>query len=91
LLLTKEKRMRTPKIIEGQAFDWKRGAEAMNNVIGPDGETNWGAAMAADPGATKCPNCKEYYWAEGVIVECLDCGTQWNVSTKEVIKQEKRA
>jgi hypothetical protein len=77
--------MESPKIIEGQPFDWKRGAEAMNNVIGPGGQVNWGAAMAADPGVTECPHCKTLYWREGFIVECLNCSTQWNTETKEPV------
>lgn len=71
--------MRTPKIIKGKPFDWRRASEAMDNVVSPSGEICWGAAMAADPGVTKCPNCKAFYWREGETVECLNCGTQWNI------------
>ena len=70
--------MKQAKIIEGEPFDWKRGAEAMSRITDDDGETiNWGAAFAADPGVTKCPNCKTFFWAEGTKLECTECGTQF--------------
>jgi hypothetical protein len=69
--------MKSAKIIEGQPFDWKRGAEAMDHIANDDGSINWGAAFCADPGVTSCPSCKTYFWAEGTKLECTECGTQF--------------
>lgn len=74
--------MRSAKIIKGQPFDWKEGAEIMRHVANDDGSINWGAAFRADPGVTHCPKCKAYYWAEGEELECLDCGTQFPTRPK---------
>ena len=71
--------MERPIIIEGEEFDWDAGSKAMTSVINHDGEINWRAAAAADPGVTSCPNCKEYYWREGSKVKCKKCGCIWKV------------
>lgn len=69
--------IRTPKILTGKPFDWKQGEEASKHVIREDGSVHWGAAFAADPGVCRCPGCGEWYWNEGDLVECLDCGRQF--------------
>lgn len=69
--------MKHAKIIEGEPFDWKRGAEAFSNIANDDDSINWSAAFAADPGVTKCPKCKTFFWAEGTKLECTECGTQF--------------
>ena len=72
--------MKSPKIIEGKAFDWKAGAKALDRMsedFNQGKEPSMWDAMGADPGVTKCPKCEVYYWNEGTLVECLDCGTQW--------------
>jgi hypothetical protein len=74
--------IRTPRIITGKPFDWESGARAAAHVVSPDGDINWMAASAADPGVTQCPKCEAWYWREGEDVECLDCGTQWNVNKR---------
>jgi len=83
----KENIMNHAKILEGSSyiFDWERGKKSMNNLEHEDGSVNWGAALYADPGATKCPNCEEYYWAEAELLECPECGTQWSTFTKEAL------
>ena len=67
--------MRSPKIIEGEPFDWEAANEAMDNVQREDGSVNWRAAFSADPGCTECPTCETFFWREGKVVECLECGT----------------
>jgi hypothetical protein len=71
--------MHSPKIIHGTPFDWNTAAEAANNIANEDGSINYRAAFYADPGVTKCPNCYEYYWREGIIVQCLACKCMWDV------------
>lgn len=57
-----------------QAWDEK----AMENVMNSDdGSVNWGAAFRADPGVKRCPGCREYYWDEADIMECLVCQTRF--------------
>ena len=70
--------MKEPIIHDGKPFDWKAGAEAMQHAVTPEGEPNWGALMAADPGVMKCPGCGVHLWQEGRIVECPECGEAWN-------------
>ncbi len=68
---------RTGKIIEGHPFDWEGAKEASDHVIDAHGEVNWKAASMADPGVTSCPDCGEYHWAEGVILECGACSSHF--------------
>lgn len=72
--------MRDPKIITGRGFDWAEAQKYADAVVNADGGVNWRAAAFADPGVTQCPQCKAYYWNEGDIVECLDCGAQWETA-----------
>ena len=76
--------MRDPKVIDPPGFDpaagWNECREFVDKCGGlehSDGEPNWRAAFGADPGCCTCPNCGEYYWSWGRIVECLDCGFQF--------------
>lgn len=80
--------MREPKIISGNTFDWEKGKEFSDNVVNEDGNVNWYAAMGADPGCTKCPECGEFYWNMAKLVECLDCGTVWDTESKETVCQK---
>lgn len=70
--------MQSPRIIEGESFDWEEGNRHMENVVDDDGNTSMYHAMGADPGVTKCPNCGKFYWREGTLVECKKCETRWN-------------
>lgn len=70
--------MKSPIIIDGPAFDWEAGEEAVSNVVGADGEPNMGAAMFADPGVMSCPACSEHLWREGHNVRCPKCGHEWD-------------
>jgi len=70
--------MKSAIILEGKPFDWEAAKSAMENAVGEDGEPNWRAAMAADPGLMKCPNCGVYLWREGEFVECPDCHHQFS-------------
>lgn len=72
---------RNPRVIDPPNMDcdaaWKECGEYVEKCGGmqyPDGEVNWRAAFGADPGVCSCPNCHEYYWSWGRVVECLDCG-----------------
>ena len=79
--------MKSPIIIEGPSFDWKRGKKAMDAVISKSGDVNWGAAMAADPGVTKCPKCGGCFWKEAKLVKCTECGVSWNTENNQEIHQ----
>lgn len=68
--------MKHARLISGAYKDaWNE--QAMDNVVYPDGEVNWRAAFAADPGVKKCPGCDEYYWDEASVMECTNCKTQF--------------
>lgn len=76
--------MRDPKVIDPPGFDpraaWQECSEYVDKCGGlthEDGEPNWRAAFGADPGCCTCPNCGEYYWSWGRIIECLDCQFQF--------------
>ena len=76
--------MRDPKVIHPEGFDcaaaWKGCDQAVKDMGGlnnEDGETNWGAAFAADPGCVGCPVCHASYANWGNIIECLDCQFQF--------------
>jgi len=75
--------MKEVEILEGEPFDWKQGAEAMNHVQREDGSVNWRAAACADPGVIKCPKCDTYYWAEGTKVRCTECKHIWKPFEKQ--------
>lgn len=79
--------MKHPIIIEGSPFDWERGKRAMDAVISKSGDVNWGAAMAADPGVTKCPKCGVYFWKEAKLVKCTECGFSWNTENNQEIQR----
>lgn len=72
--------MKRPIILQGEPFDWEAGQQAMLNVVGPDGDVNWGAAMAVDPGCMQCPSCGEWLWREGTVVACRTCHTVFVVN-----------
>lgn len=81
-----------PKILEGPVFDYEYGKKCMDNLFYADGEVNWMAAHNADPGVTQCPTCFTYFWKDGRVLECTECGTQWEAwqltscSTKDAAK-----
>lgn len=81
--------MRTPKIIQGQAFDWKEAEGYAKNAVDGEGNVNWMAASFADPGVMTCPKCGVYYWAEGNQVECLDCGHQWETANGKWLRERR--
>ena len=80
--------MRSAKIIKGKPFDWERGKKALENIEHSDGSINFCAAFCADPGCCRCPNCGVYYWKEGEILECLDCGIQFDPTNRDKIAKE---
>ena len=67
------------EILTGRPFDWSEGAAASEHVVGDDGEVNWRAAFAADPGVVSCPVCYVYHWREGEQVACAACGHEWSL------------
>lgn len=71
--------MREPSILSGDSFNWEEVQEIQERIVDEDGDVNWGAAFFSDPGVTCCPLCGEYYWAEGEIVQCLECDTVWEI------------
>lgn len=73
--------MRHARIISG-AYEDAFSKEAQDNIVDAEGNVNWRAAFAADPGMTKCPACKAYYWNEAAVLECLDCKLQFGPGAK---------
>ena len=71
--------MKSPIILQGEAFDWNKGKKCMDAAVGITGEVNWYAAFGADPGCIKCPGCQTFLWKEGKRVECPDCHTVFDV------------
>jgi len=65
-------------ILKGKPFDWEAAKSSMENAVSEDGTPNFLAAMGADPGVMKCPNCGIFLWREGEFVECPDCGEQFS-------------
>lgn len=77
--------MKHAKLLSKQNFDWEAGKRAMENLSNEDGEINWGAAFAADPGVTSCPNCGTYFWDEAEELQCTECDTKFNSHSKEIL------
>jgi hypothetical protein len=74
-----------PIIIEPAGYTPEQGwkecrdyVERCGGLAHPDGEPNVRAAAGADPGCCSCPNCKRYFWAFGQIIQCTECGFQFN-------------
>lgn len=72
--------MKNPKVIDPPNFDvdraWKghcKDVDDAGGLVSDDGEVNWGAAFAADPGLCGCPRCHRSYWAFGKVQQC-ECG-----------------
>ncbi len=59
--------------IHGPVFDWDMAKKAAEHVVGDDGEVNWRAAFAADPGVVRCLGCGEFLWDEAPLMRC-ECG-----------------
>lgn len=51
--------------------------ESCGGIAYPDGEANLRAAAGADPGCCTCPNCHQYFWSFGRIIQCSECGFQF--------------
>ena len=51
--------------------------EECGGLVHPDGEPNWKAAFGADPGCCACPNCHQYFWSCGRIIQCTECDFQF--------------
>lgn len=51
--------------------------ESCGGLTYPDGEVNLRAAAGADPGCCTCPNCHQYFWAFGRVLQCTECGFQF--------------
>lgn len=84
LALSKDKGIQDPIIIEPQGYtaeqgwEWCHGyVESCGGIAYPDGEANLRAAAGADPGCCSCPNCHQYFWAFGRIIQCTGCGFQF--------------
>lgn len=75
--------MKRPIVLYGAPFDWERGADAMRHVTDGKGNVNWGAAFAADPGCSQCPECGEWLWREGKWVQCPTCKAEFGFPTGE--------
>jgi len=74
--------MKHARIISG-AYEDAFNKDALDNVVRPDGEINWRAAMWADPGVKSCPKCKAHYWNEAAVMECPDCLIQFGSAVSE--------
>jgi len=71
-----------PRVLAGDQFDWEEGERAMGRIVDEGGEISMGAAMAADPGVTRCPTCGTYHWREGTKRQCAreGCLSVWGDS-----------
>ena len=76
--------MKDPIVIDPPGFDcqagWKECSEYVDKcggLVHKDGEPNWRAAFGADPGCVSCPNCKEFFWCWGRVIECTECHFQF--------------
>jgi len=78
--------MKHPIILPNSAwqFNYDNAKEAAENAVDDEGNVNWWAAMAADPGVTKCPGCDTEYFRDAEKLECPECGTQWNVDQNKI-------
>lgn len=72
--------MKDPIVIEPAGFSteaaWKGCSdyvERCGGLVDEDGEYNMRAAFGADPGCCTCPNCGEYFWQWGTLIECTEC------------------
>lgn len=76
--------MKNPIIIEPAGFTAEQGwqgcadyVERCGGLTDEDGEPNMRAAFGADPGCCTCPNCHEYFWSWGKLIECTVCHFQF--------------
>jgi hypothetical protein len=69
--------MKNVIILEGKSFDWEQGNKAAKHAVDDEGNVNWYAAFGADPGVMSCPKCGTYFWREGTLVKCTECGEEW--------------
>ena len=77
--------MKHAKKLSEPTFDWDKAKELQGKVQNNDGSFNMFVAAGADPGVTSCPNCKEYFWDEAEVLQCTECGTKFNSTTKEIL------
>jgi len=82
--ISKDKGIKDPIIIDPpdttpeDGWKWCRDyVEHCGGLSYPDGEPNMRAAAGADPGCCSCPNCHQYFWAFGRIIQCTECGFQF--------------
>lgn len=82
--LSANKSIKDPIIINPQGDTPEKGwkscqdyVESCGGLAYPDGDANLRAAAGADPGCCSCPNCHQYFWAFGRIIQCSECGFQF--------------
>jgi hypothetical protein len=75
-----------PIILSGTPFDWEEAAREASDVVDADGNVDWHAAAAADPGVMRCPACKLLLWNEGERVRCPSCDYEWNVRALRILE-----
>lgn len=51
--------------------------ESCGGLAYEDGEPNIRAAAGADPGCCTCPNCHQYFWSCGRVIQCTECDFQF--------------
>ncbi len=67
-----------PGLTPKQVWDeCKSYVESVGGMVHEDGEVNLRAAAGADPGCCSCPNCGQYFWNCGRIIECTECQFQF--------------
>lgn len=72
-------------VLEGPAFDWESTQPAWDALAESEGQS-MGAAMMADPGCAKCPECEEFFWATGEgFVGCPECGAVWDRARRRCV------
>ena len=77
--------IKDPIIIDPPDFTPEQGwqqckeyVERCGGLAYEDGEPNIRAAAGADPGCCSCPDCQQYFWKFGKIIQCTECGFQFN-------------
>lgn len=70
--------MKDPIVLEPKGFDMEA---AWGECAKYAGGNDYFSASRADPGCCTCPNCHEYFWAWGRLIQCTECSfifpTDW--------------
>jgi hypothetical protein len=73
-------------LLSDRIFHWsvesaKASSKAMDSAVRDDSSIDWDVVFAVNPNATPCPRCGARFWREALLLECTECGTQWDTET----------